>query len=129
MPLTMGGFTSRQALEHPKEEPKAQPLEQVLKFNAHHDARGRFASAGGGRRGGTEGPPTEDAFGNQMGRMRKGKATPSHVGPYPAEHKAKQPYNPATRAIVTSNAGQATKYRTPFAMRNSNSPFFEGFGS
>src|SRR6476620_2145450 len=52
MPLT-SAFTSRTL---------------VRKFNPNHGPDGRFASAGGGRRGGTVGAPTEDAFGNPMTR-------------------------------------------------------------
>jgi hypothetical protein len=44
----------------------------VLKFNPNHDAKGRFAESGSGRRGGTAGAPTEDAFGNPLKRPSKG---------------------------------------------------------
>ena len=46
--------------------------ELVRKFNPNHDDQGRFASSGSGRRGGTAGAPTEDAFGNPLKRPSKG---------------------------------------------------------
>jgi len=75
MPLHRSGLVSRYALQHP-DEPQAEPLpyERVLKGNPHHDPQtGRFTSGGGGRRGGTAGAPTEDAFGRPL-RGRAGVA-------------------------------------------------------
>lgn len=75
MPLHFTGLISRYQLDHPDEHPPEQavPLnyERVLKFNPNHGPDGRFTSGGGGRRGGTEGPPTSDALGRPF---RKGGA-------------------------------------------------------
>lgn len=71
MPLHTGGIVTRRQLDHPEEpisEPVAVPAyEHVLKFNPNHGPDGRFASSGGGRRGGTVGPPTTGAFGQPLG--------------------------------------------------------------
>lgn len=76
MPLHMTGMVSRRDLASPGEEPvkiTVPPLERVLKFNPHHDPQtGRFIEAPGGRKGGTMGAPTEDAFGRPL---RRGGAT------------------------------------------------------
>jgi hypothetical protein len=75
MPLHFTGFASRYALDHPDEEPVEKPIyERVLKYNPHHDpATGRFSSGGVPmRQGGTEGPPTHDAFG---GKIRPAKSS------------------------------------------------------
>lgn len=67
MPLTQSGFVSRRELTHPDEKPaEVLPYELVLKYNPNHGADGRFASAGGKRKGGTYGAPTEDAFGRPI---------------------------------------------------------------
>jgi hypothetical protein len=67
MPLTQSGFVSRRGLTHPDEKPAEIPAyELVLKFNPNHGPDGRFAEAGGKRKGGTYGAPTEDAFGRPL---------------------------------------------------------------
>jgi len=70
MPLHTTGLTSRHDLDHPDEKPPAKadplPYERVLKFNPNHGPDGRFTSGGGGRRGGTEGPPRVGAFGQKL---------------------------------------------------------------
>jgi hypothetical protein len=74
MPLHHTGLVSRRELDHPDEKPRVEPtsFERVLKFNPYHDKQtGRFTSSGGGRRGGTAGSPTHDAFGAAMGRPRR----------------------------------------------------------
>lgn len=64
------GFTSRRTL--------------VQKMNPNHGPDGRFATGGGGRRGGTVGAPTEDALGNPL-RPRRNKGG---AGTYPATQAA-----------------------------------------
>lgn len=67
MPLHMTGLISRRELQHPTEKPVAPTFELVLKYNPHHDPEtGRFASGGGGRRGGTVGPPTHGYAGQKL---------------------------------------------------------------
>jgi hypothetical protein len=97
MPLHFTGLVSRYNLRHPDEETPSPPVyDHVLKYNPHHDPQtGRFSSRGGGmnmRQGGTEGPPTEDAFGHPL-KPRRGPSSPY-----------KPAVNPA--AISMSNAGR-----------------------
>lgn len=81
MPLHAIGLVSRYNLDHPDEKPPepVAPLEyeRVLKYNPNHDPEtGQFTSGGGGRRGGTEGPPTHGAFGQKLKRRRPGALDP-----------------------------------------------------
>ena len=92
MPLHMSSLVSRHTLLHPDEKPPAPtaPLdyERVLKFNPNHDtSTGRFTSGsgGGGRRGGTVGAPTEDAFGKAFGALATHRKMLANPGGYPTK--------------------------------------------
>jgi hypothetical protein len=89
MPIESTGVVSRNGLHNPEQPKKieAPSFETVLKFNPNHGPDGRFASSGGGRRGGTAGPPTEDALGNPLvrrpgnvGGTRRKPSEPHKVG-------------------------------------------------
>lgn len=88
MPIHSTALISRHKLENPdeKDPPTVEALsyERVLKYNPHHDPHsGKFTSGGGGRRGGTVGAPTQDAFGRAIGRGRS-RIDPLDVKSHPA---------------------------------------------
>jgi hypothetical protein len=78
----------------------------VRKFNPNHGPDGRFASAGGGRRGGTAGPPTEDAFGNPL---RRNVARAGAAG----RLTSPAPLGAATHAINTATYGSTGSVVNP----------------
>ena len=76
MPLHRAGLVSKLSLQQGEpEQAESLPYERVLKWDASQprDASGRWTGTGGGRRGGTAGPPTEDAFGRPLGGKSKGQ--------------------------------------------------------
>lgn len=79
MPLHFTGMASRREMEHPEEyAPKKAPsFDRVLKWDPKQprDKDGKWTSGGGGRRGGTMGAPTEDAFGQPL----RGNRVPAHA--------------------------------------------------
>lgn len=91
-------------------------FEHVLKYNPNHGPDGRFASGGGGRRGGTAGAPTEDAFGNPLSKGRR-------RGSGDASHEAALRHGYDSMEHVAAEIARYNKERgTPYGMRAASVP-------
>lgn len=110
MPLHSTGFTSRRALDAPEPVKVVPPaLERVLKYNPNHDPNtGRFTSSGGGRRGGTQGPPTTGAFGQRLTNR------PAPMGPWDKPKNIDDAHEMPPRSDPRwSHGGKDTGYTHP----------------